>query len=77
MSSMMAKQATQSRMNWLADVTGETLCAGPYTADLMLKVPASLNGPKRTENAAGRIWVTDHRVCSHLLLPSSEQDVGG
>jgi hypothetical protein len=34
----------------------------PYPADLELRVPATISGPKRTETAKGRIWVTDHRV---------------
>lgn len=52
---------------------GEELITGPYTADVELKVPASLTGPKRIENAAGRIWVTDQRV----ILISSIEPSGG
>lgn len=40
----------------------ETVLAGPHFADVALKVPASLTGPKRTQNASGQIWVTDHKV---------------
>ncbi|WWC62794.1 uncharacterized protein I303_105391 [Kwoniella dejecticola CBS 10117] len=39
----------------------EVLTAG-HTADVELKVPATIQGPKRTETAKGRIWVTDQRV---------------
>lgn len=47
------------------------MLAGPHCADVALKVPASLTGPKRTQNAAGQIWVTDHRVRPLTLLDLS------
>ncbi|WWD18652.1 hypothetical protein CI109_103105 [Kwoniella shandongensis] len=41
---------------------GEDVLTAGHTADLELRIPATIQGPKRTENAKGRIWVTDHRV---------------
>nr|XP_019045417.1 hypothetical protein I302_05807 [Kwoniella bestiolae CBS 10118]OCF24347.1 hypothetical protein I302_05807 [Kwoniella bestiolae CBS 10118] len=38
----------------------DVLTAG-HTAEVELKVPATIQGPKRSETAKGRIWVTDHR----------------
>lgn len=43
---------------------GEKLLTPGYYTDLELHVPASMEGPKRTENAQGRVWLTDHRVGS-------------
>ncbi|ORX37247.1 hypothetical protein BD324DRAFT_435347 [Kockovaella imperatae] len=41
---------------------GEHVLTPRHTADIELKVPATLSGPKRTETADGFLWVTDHRV---------------
>ncbi|WVQ65573.1 uncharacterized protein L199_003751 [Kwoniella botswanensis] len=41
---------------------GEDVLTAGHTAEIELKVPATIQGPKRTETAKGRIWVTDHRV---------------
>ncbi|KAK8858757.1 hypothetical protein IAR55_002986 [Kwoniella newhampshirensis] len=48
--------------NVLPSKDGEDVLTPGYTADLELRIPATIRGPKRTENAKGRIWVTDHRV---------------
>ncbi|KAL7423049.1 hypothetical protein Q5752_002348 [Cryptotrichosporon argae] len=40
----------------------ERLLTPGYTADLELRVPATIDGPRRTETARGRVWVTDHRI---------------
>ncbi|WRT67976.1 uncharacterized protein IL334_004950 [Kwoniella shivajii] len=41
---------------------GENFLTPGHTAEVELKVPATIQGPKRTENAKGNIWVTDKRV---------------
>ncbi|WVW84892.1 hypothetical protein I302_106927 [Kwoniella bestiolae CBS 10118] len=41
---------------------GEDVLTAGHTAEVELKVPATIQGPKRSETAKGRIWVTDHRV---------------
>ncbi|ORY25956.1 hypothetical protein BCR39DRAFT_542733 [Naematelia encephala] len=41
---------------------GENVLTEGNTADLELRIPPTPSGPKRTETAKGRIWVTDHRV---------------
>ncbi|WVQ96502.1 hypothetical protein IAU59_003607 [Kwoniella sp. CBS 9459] len=41
---------------------GEDVLTSGHTAEIELKIPATISGPKRTEKAKGLIWVTDHRV---------------
>lgn len=41
---------------------GEKLLTPGYATDLELKIPATIEGPKRTERAWGRVWLTDQRV---------------
>ena len=33
-----------------------------FPADLELRIPPTVHGPKRTEKQKGRVWVTDHRI---------------
>lgn len=39
-----------------------------HTADVELRIPATIQGPKRSESAKGLFWVTDQRV-SCLFIP--------
>ncbi|WVQ73400.1 hypothetical protein IAR50_002972 [Cryptococcus sp. DSM 104548] len=41
---------------------GEELLTPGNTATITLSIPPTRQGPKRTDNAQGRFWVTDHRV---------------
>lgn len=41
---------------------GEKLLTPGYGTDIELKIPATIQGPKRTERSWGRIWLTDQRV---------------
>ncbi|WWC88666.1 uncharacterized protein L201_003579 [Kwoniella dendrophila CBS 6074] len=41
---------------------GEDVLTAGHTAEIELRIPATIQGPKRNETAKGRIWVTDHRV---------------
>lgn len=41
---------------------GEKLLTPGYSTDVELKIPATIDGPKRTEKSWGRIWLTDQRV---------------
>ncbi|OCF46028.1 hypothetical protein I317_00116 [Kwoniella heveanensis CBS 569] len=41
---------------------GEDVLTPGHTAEIELKIPATIAGPKRSERAKGMIWVTDHRV---------------
>lgn len=41
---------------------GEKLLTPGYTADVELKIPATIEGPKRTQKSWGRVWLTDQRV---------------
>lgn len=44
------------------DMPEENLLGPAQTADLELRIPATIQGPKRIENAKGLLWVTDRRV---------------
>ncbi|WWC70959.1 uncharacterized protein I206_104911 [Kwoniella pini CBS 10737] len=41
---------------------GEELLTPGNTVEVELKVPATIQGPKRIETAKGKIWITDQRV---------------
>jgi len=41
---------------------GENILTEGNTADIELRVPPTVQGPKRKEAARGRLWVTDQRV---------------
>jgi len=44
----------------------EQLLTGPHPADIELRIPATISGPKRTETARGSLYVTDKRVSFRL-----------
>ncbi|BEI86218.1 hypothetical protein CcaverHIS002_0605050 [Cutaneotrichosporon cavernicola] len=41
---------------------GEKLLTPGYATDIELTIPATIEGPKRTEKSWGRIWLTDQRI---------------
>ncbi|WVR06498.1 hypothetical protein IAU60_003529 [Kwoniella sp. DSM 27419] len=41
---------------------GEEVLTPGHQADIDLRIPATMQGPKRTEKAKGTLWVTDKRV---------------
>ncbi|KAI9634698.1 uncharacterized protein MKK02DRAFT_37577 [Dioszegia hungarica] len=41
---------------------GENVLSSGNTADLELRIPATMAGPKRTDYAKGRLWATNQRV---------------
>ncbi|RSH90948.1 hypothetical protein EHS25_010124 [Saitozyma podzolica] len=41
---------------------GESLLASGNTADIELRIPATMDGPKRVESAKGQLWLTDLRI---------------
>lgn len=46
-------------------------------ADVELKVPPTIAGPKRTEKGSGTIWITDKRVSSeHEAIESNLTPAG-
>jgi hypothetical protein len=51
--------------------SGESLLASGNTADIELRIPATMDGPKRVESAKGQLWLTDLRVsrATRLNLP--------
>lgn len=55
---------------WANNVLGENLLTEGNTATLTLHIPSTIQGPKRTESAKGRLWVTDRRVSN---LPNKER----
>ncbi|KJD99684.1 hypothetical protein I311_06728 [Cryptococcus gattii NT-10] len=57
----------------------ENLLTEGNTASLTLNIPPTIQGPKRTENAQGRLWVTDRRVifvADGLSVPGSSSNGG-
>lgn len=42
--------------------SGESLLTSGNTADIELRIPATMDGPKRADSAKGQLWLTDHRV---------------
>lgn len=58
---------------------GENLLTEGNTATLTLHIPSTIQGPKRTESAKGRLWVTDRRVVfvtDSLNAPGSSSNDG-
>lgn len=41
---------------------GERLLTHGHATDAELRIPATIEGPKRTMSSSGRIWVSNHRV---------------
>ncbi|GFZ45002.1 hypothetical protein JCM24511_02728 [Saitozyma sp. JCM 24511] len=41
---------------------GESPLTSGNTADIELRIPATMDGPKRVESAKGQLWLTDHRI---------------
>ncbi|OWZ27804.1 hypothetical protein C349_06744 [Cryptococcus neoformans var. grubii Br795] len=57
----------------------EDLLTEGNTATLTLNIPPTIQGPKRTENAKGRLWITDRRVIfvtDGLSAPWSDSNGG-
>ncbi|KAK4683536.1 hypothetical protein P7C73_g6712, partial [Tremellales sp. Uapishka_1] len=57
---------------------GEDYLTPGNTADIELRIPATIQGPKRTEYAKGRVWATNQRVRlrrggSHEGLPTNDR----
>lgn len=43
---------------------GEHLLTPGYGAEIQLKIPATIEGPKSSHTSRGRLWLTDERVSS-------------
>ncbi|KAL1413153.1 hypothetical protein Q8F55_000902 [Vanrija albida] len=54
---------------------GETLLTPGYAVELEVRVPASLEGPKRVEAAGGLIWITSERFVVIAQTPASESQM--
>ncbi|WOO76836.1 uncharacterized protein LOC62_01G000451 [Vanrija pseudolonga] len=54
---------------------GEKLLTPGYAAEVELRVPATIEGPKRVENAAGLIWITSERFVVISQAPQSDSQM--
>ncbi|GMK57314.1 hypothetical protein CspeluHIS016_0401480 [Cutaneotrichosporon spelunceum] len=54
---------------------GEKLLTPGYATDLKLTIPATIEGPKRTETSWGRIWLTDQRIIFIAHKAPGEEDL--
>jgi hypothetical protein len=58
----MAANTIKAGANGFPIHRGEHLLTPGYHTELELKIPPTTEGPKRSEWAVGRVWLTDERV---------------
>jgi len=58
----MAANTIRTGSNGFPIHRGENLLTPGYLTELELRIPPTTEGPKRTDIAHGRIWLTDERV---------------
>ncbi|EIW67675.1 hypothetical protein TREMEDRAFT_64270 [Tremella mesenterica DSM 1558] len=51
---------------------GEEQITPGYSTDIELRIPATISGPKRTENYKGKLWMTDQRIIFVTEVKSSK-----